>query len=184
MLIFMLRGWHVASFRFLKILFYLFTHFQLHWIFITMCEISLVVVMGGYHSLWWLLLLQSTGSGHGGASSWGAGAQFLCCMWHLPGPGFKPMSPALTGRFLSTAPPGKSSFRFLKEFMALKMLRTTGVQIVHFCSLCFKERVICFYRITLCENKSNFQKLLQFSVFYLFVGQCSCPDSLGDLLTY
>ena len=26
--------------------------------------------------------------------------------WDLPGPGFEPMSPALSGRFLSTAPPG------------------------------------------------------------------------------
>ena len=29
-------------------------------------------------------------------------------MWNLPGPGIKPMSPALAGRFLSTIPPGKS----------------------------------------------------------------------------
>ena len=29
-------------------------------------------------------------------------------MWDLSGPGLEPMSPALTGRFLTTAPPGKS----------------------------------------------------------------------------
>ena len=29
-------------------------------------------------------------------------------MWDLPGPGLEPMSPALAGRFLTTAPPGKS----------------------------------------------------------------------------
>ena len=29
-------------------------------------------------------------------------------MWHLPGPGLKPVSPALAGGFLTTAPPGKS----------------------------------------------------------------------------
>ena len=28
--------------------------------------------------------------------------------WDLPGPGTEPVSPALAGRFLSTAPPGKS----------------------------------------------------------------------------
>ena len=28
-------------------------------------------------------------------------------MWDLPGPGLKPMSPALAGGFLTTAPPGK-----------------------------------------------------------------------------
>ena len=38
-----------------------------------------------------------------------ARAQLLCSMWDLPGPGLKPMSPALAGRFLTTAPPGKSS---------------------------------------------------------------------------
>ena len=29
-------------------------------------------------------------------------------MWDLPGPGIEPVSPALAGRFLTTAPPGKS----------------------------------------------------------------------------
>ena len=29
-------------------------------------------------------------------------------MWYLPGPGLEPMSPALAGGFLTTAPPGKS----------------------------------------------------------------------------
>ena len=29
-------------------------------------------------------------------------------MWDLPGPGLEPMSPALGGGFLTTAPPGKS----------------------------------------------------------------------------
>ena len=31
----------------------------------------------------------------------------LVRMWDLPGPGIKPMSPALAGRFLTTGPPGK-----------------------------------------------------------------------------
>ena len=29
-------------------------------------------------------------------------------MWDLPGPGLEPVSPALTGGFLTTAPPGNS----------------------------------------------------------------------------
>ena len=41
-------------------------------------------------------------------SSCGAWAQLLRGMWDLPGPGLKPVSPALAGRFLTTAPPGKS----------------------------------------------------------------------------
>ena len=30
-------------------------------------------------------------------------------MWDLPGPDIQPMSPALTGEFLTTGPPGKSA---------------------------------------------------------------------------
>ena len=40
-------------------------------------------------------------------SSCGAWAQLLHGMWDLPGPGLKPVSPALAGGFLTTAPPGK-----------------------------------------------------------------------------
>ena len=40
-------------------------------------------------------------------SSCGAQAQLLHSMWDLPGPGFEPVSPALAGGFLTTAPPGK-----------------------------------------------------------------------------
>ena len=31
-------------------------------------------------------------------------------MWDIPGPGLKPVSPALAGGFLTTEPPGKSLF--------------------------------------------------------------------------
>ena len=40
-------------------------------------------------------------------SSCGAWAQPLCSMWDLPRPGLEPVSPALAGRFPTTAPPGK-----------------------------------------------------------------------------
>ena len=40
-------------------------------------------------------------------SSCGAQAQLLHGMWDLPGPGLETVSPALTGRLLTTAPPGK-----------------------------------------------------------------------------
>ena len=33
-------------------------------------------------------------------------------MWDLPGPGLKPVTPALAGGFLTTAPPGKSLLLF------------------------------------------------------------------------
>ena len=123
---------------------YLFVHlfnFCLHWVFAAACGLSLVAVSGGYSllrdrgfSLWWLLLLQSTGSRHAVFSSCGTrasvvvahnfsscGSRALECrlnscgtwaqlvrgMWDLPGPGLQPVSPALAGRFLTIAPPGK-----------------------------------------------------------------------------
>ena len=43
-------------------------------------------------------------------SSCGAQASLLHGMWDLPGPGLEPVSPALAGGFLTTAPPGKSLF--------------------------------------------------------------------------
>ena len=50
-------------------------------------------------------------------SSYGAWAQLLRGMWDPPGPGIEPVSPALAGGFLTTAPPGKSSMEsdFLKH---------------------------------------------------------------------
>ena len=99
----------------------------MHRVIVAARRLSLVAASGGYSSLWcvgfslWcLLLLWSTGSRHVGFSScgsWalerrlssrGARAWLLCSMWDLPGPGLEPMSPALAGRFLTTAPPGKS----------------------------------------------------------------------------
>ena len=47
--------------------------------------------------------------------SCGAWAELLHDMWDLPGPGLKPVSPALAGGFLTTAPPGKPWSRFYKD---------------------------------------------------------------------
>ena len=40
-------------------------------------------------------------------SNCGSRAQLLRSMWDLPRPGLEPVSPALAGRFLTTALPGK-----------------------------------------------------------------------------
>ena len=40
-------------------------------------------------------------------SNCGSRAQLLYGMWDLPRPGLEPVSPALAGRFSTTAPPGK-----------------------------------------------------------------------------
>ena len=59
-------------------------------------------------------LLHTSGCAH--FSSWGAQASLLCGMWDLPRPEMNPVSPALAGGFLTTAPPGKSlDSIFLKE---------------------------------------------------------------------
>ena len=107
-------------------LFILFIYFWLRWVFVAARGLSLDAVSGGYSSLRcvgfllrWLLLLRSTGSRHAGFSScgtrslecWlsscGTRAQLLRSMWDLSWPGLEPVSPALAGGFLTTAPPGK-----------------------------------------------------------------------------
>ena len=57
-------------------------------------------------------------------SSCGSRAQPLCYgMWDLPRPGLEPVSPALAGRFSTTAPPGKPpSTDFLKRLSQLSCL--------------------------------------------------------------
>ena len=47
-------------------------------------------------------------------SNCGSRAQLLRGMWDLPRPGLEPMSPALAGRFSTTAPPGKPRFIIFK----------------------------------------------------------------------
>ena len=50
-------------------------------------------------------------------SSCGSRAQLLRGMWDLPRPGLEPVSPALTGRFSTTAPPGKPLIFDIKMFI-------------------------------------------------------------------
>ena len=69
---------------FLKNLFYLFIYFWLHWVFVAVHGLSLAVASGGCSllrcagfSLWWLLLLQNTGSRCTGFSSCGMRASVV-----------------------------------------------------------------------------------------------------------
>ena len=52
-------------------------------------------------------------------SSCGAWAQLLCGKWDLPRPGLEPMSPALTGGFLTTEPPAKPWFSFVPKELVI-----------------------------------------------------------------
>ena len=49
-------------------------------------------------------------------SNCGSRAQSLRGMWDLPRPGLEPMSPALAGRFSTTAPPGKPLSMLLSTY--------------------------------------------------------------------
>ena len=49
-------------------------------------------------------------------SSCGSQAQLLHGVWDLPRPGLEPVSPALAGRFSTTAPPGKPLEDFKLQF--------------------------------------------------------------------
>ena len=55
-------------------------------------------------------------------SSCGSRAQLLCSMWDLPRPRLEPVSPALAGRFSTTAPPGKPLIFLIVSFDAQKFL--------------------------------------------------------------
>ena len=71
------------------------------WVFIAAHRLCLVAVSRGYASLcagfglWWLLWLRST------CSSCSMQAWSPPGKWDLPGPGIKPLAPALAGRFLN-----------------------------------------------------------------------------------
>ena len=119
-------------FFFFKINLFIYLFICLRWVFFATRGLSLVAGSRGYPSLWctgfslqWLLLSWSMGSRHAGFSSCGLRAlehrlsscgawdQLFHGMWDLPRPGIEPVSPALAGGFLTTAPPGKpSSFFF------------------------------------------------------------------------
>ena len=78
----------------------------------------LVVASGGYSLIWcagfslrWLLLLRNTGSRRTGSVVVAHGLSCSTACGIFPD-GIEPLSPALAGRFLTTAPPGKSPHFF------------------------------------------------------------------------
>ena len=75
-------------------------------------------------------------------SSCGSRAQLLCGMWDLPRPGLEPVSPALAGRFSTTAPPGKppryillATFKDIIQYLLLtiiSMLYIRSPELIYF----------------------------------------------------
>ena len=116
----------------------LFVYFWLRWVFVAARRLSLVAASGGYSllwcvgfSLWWLLLLRSTGSrstGFSSCGSWalerrlsscGARAQLLCGMWDPPGPGLEPVPPGTGRRILNRSATREIPISFLKGLLVL-----------------------------------------------------------------
>ena len=72
-------------------------------------------------------------------------------MWDLPGPQLEPVSPALAGGFLTTAPPGKSlSFIFLTCFSPCSFLTFLLVSLPAFPSASIS--LCLFYVPPFCES--------------------------------
>ena len=68
-------------------------------------------------------------------SSCGTQASLLCVMWHLPGSGSKPVSPALTDQIFTTEPPEKPK---LMEFNVKEYAKFTDMISYFTLSLSFK----------------------------------------------
>ena len=97
----------------------LFIYLWLHWVFVAARGLFsscgerglLFVAVRGL-----LIAVASLVAEHGlqGFSSCGWRAQLPRGTWDLSGPGLEPVSPALAGGFLTTAPPGKPTLVFKK----------------------------------------------------------------------
>ena len=111
----------LLNFFFLNFI-YLFIYLWLCWVFVSVLGLSLVAASGGHSSSRCAGLLTIAASPVAAhrlqtrrLSNCGSRAQLLRGMWGLPRPGLEPVSPALAGRFSTTAPPGKPGNRLLKK---------------------------------------------------------------------
>ena len=132
---FFLKNYFLLSYFFFFFFFfrnsrsYLLIDWLLCWVFVSVRGLSLAVASGDHSSsrcaglsLSRPLSLRSTGSRRAGSAICGSRAQLLHGMQDLPRPGLEPVSPALAGRFSTTAPPGKPSFfLFLKNNIFIQL---------------------------------------------------------------
>ena len=87
-------------------------------------------------------------------SSCGSRAQLLRGIWDLPRPGLEPVSPALSGRFSTTAPPGNPPM--LTFWDPLFCLRHLGVWKI---MISTKPRVLCYFKSVIQLNNKNKTKV-------------------------
>ena len=116
--------------KFFCLFFYLY--FWPCWVFVAAQGLSLDVVSQGYSWLLWagfsyyrgFSCCRSQALGPTGFGRCRTRTQlFLCGTWDLPRPGVEPVSPALTGRFLTTRPARKSWGLFFFFFELLLWLK-------------------------------------------------------------
>ena len=69
----------------------------------------------------------------------------LCGTWDLPRPGLEPVSPALAGRFSTTAPPGKPHIIYFNSFLQACGLSSCGLPALEcrFCSCGARAQLLC-----------------------------------------
>ena len=109
-------------FLFISIFVYLFIYLWLCWVFVSVRGLSsscgkwgpLFIAVRGPLTITASLVVEHRLQTRR-LSSCGSQAQLLRGMWDLPRPGLEPVSPALAGRFSTTAPPGKSCFLYFKN---------------------------------------------------------------------
>ena len=90
-------------------------------------------------------------------SNCGLRAQLLRGMWDLPRPGLEPVSPALAGRFSTTAPPGKPLGCNLKLLIFFLML-LQGFDVQSKYGFLFPPFLLLFSFLILLRN-GQYQKL-------------------------
>ena len=102
----------------------LFIYFWLCWAFVSVRGLSPVAASRGHSSsrcvglsLWRPLLLRSTGSRRAGSVVVAHGPSCSAACGIFPDHGLEPVSPALAGRFSTTAPPGKPFIALIYSFV-------------------------------------------------------------------
>ena len=109
-------------------------------------------------------------------SNCGSRAQLLRGLWDLPRPGLEPVSPALAGRFSTTAPPEKP--RHIHS-LSSKFLKWANHPFSSFLILLFLVFLSLGYLAKVCQYCLSFQKInslfcwffLFYSLFYLLLLQ-------------